>query len=68
MSHLKKTAVVHDGCVACGNCANHCPLGSITVLKGVVAVVDDRCVGCGRCAQVCPAEIITIEKKEEVSI
>lgn len=60
-SKKKKTAVVSKQCVACGCCVKVCPLGAITVPKGVAAVVDAaRCVGCGKCAAVCPACVISI--------
>ena len=53
-------------CVACGCCAKACPLGAVTVYRGLYAQVDaGRCVGCGKCAAVCPAEIITLASREE---
>ncbi|MDL2318456.1 4Fe-4S dicluster domain-containing protein [Eubacteriales bacterium OttesenSCG-928-A19] len=62
----KKIAAVGSWCVACGNCANYCPIQAIAVRRGVRAVVDDaKCVGCGRCEKACPASIITIVKRDE---
>ena len=53
-------------CVACGCCAKVCPLGAVTVYRGLYAQVDEgKCVGCGKCAAVCPAEIITLKAREE---
>ncbi len=47
----KKYAVIGKNCVACGCCVKVCPLGAVSVWKGVTAVVDDSvCVGCGKCA------------------
>ena len=41
--------VIQDRCVACGSCAKVCPLGAISVWRGVTAVVDmGRCVGCSK--------------------
>lgn len=64
MGRIAKTAVVGEGCVSCGCCASVCPLGAVTIYKGLYAVVHDACVGCGKCAKNCPAGIITIEEKE----
>ena len=47
-------------CVSCGCCVKVCPLGAISVRRGLYAEVSDRCVGCGRCAAECPASVITM--------
>ena len=50
-------------CVACGCCAKVCPLGAISVFRGIVAQVDsNRCVGCGKCAKECPASVIAVQE------
>jgi hypothetical protein len=42
-----------DKCVACGTCAENCPVDAITVEKK--AIVDyNGCIGCGECITVCP--------------
>ena len=52
-----------DSCVACGCCVKVCPLGAISVDRGIAAKVDpQRCVGCGKCAKECPASIISIQE------
>lgn len=57
----RKALVDADACVACGCCVKVCPLGAISVFRGVAAWVNaSRCVGCGKCAKECPASIITI--------
>ena len=62
----RKAHVAKEQCVACGCCAKACPLGAVTVYRGLYAQVDaGRCVGCGKCAAVCPAEIITLVSREE---
>ena len=59
----RRAIVDGDHCVACGCCVKACPLGAISVPRGIRAHVDpDRCVGCGRCASACPASVITIEE------
>jgi len=41
-----------------------CPLGAISVPKGVNAVVDyKKCIGCGKCTEACPASLISIGLK-----
>lgn len=61
----KKLAVVSTECVACGCCEKECPLGAISVFRGLQAIVDsEKCIGCGKCAKVCPASVISIVKRE----
>lgn len=62
----RRTAVVDQAvCVACGCCVKVCPLGAVSVWKGVTAIVDDSvCVGCGKCAAECPAGVIEIVLRE----
>ena len=61
----KKYAVIGKNCVACGCCVKVCPLGTVSVWKGVTAVVDDSvCVGCGKCAAECPAGVIEVVLRE----
>ncbi|MEG0306366.1 MAG: 4Fe-4S binding protein [Clostridium sp.] len=60
---LRKKAFV-DGnyCVACGACNKICPLGAITIEKGIVAKIDlDKCVGCSKCVNACPASVINLD-------
>lgn len=64
----KKVAMIGNRCVACGNCASHCPVRATTIDRGVRAVVDPaKCVGCGKCEKACPAGIITIGKGDELA-
>ncbi len=61
----KKMAVVSKECVACGSCVKVCPLGAISIFKGLYAIVDaDKCIGCGKCAKECPASVISIVNRE----
>ncbi|MDR3271258.1 MAG: 4Fe-4S binding protein [Peptococcaceae bacterium] len=61
MKTLKKIAVIHKECVACGSCLKGCPRNAVAIYKGSIAVVDGaKCVGCGKCAQACPANSITL--------
>ena len=57
----KKAKINTNICVACGCCMKVCPLGAISIYKGLFAEVDtNKCVGCGKCAKECPASIIDI--------
>jgi ferredoxin len=61
----KKAEVFKTQCVACGACANECPIGAIKIVAGVFAEVDqNRCVGCSKCEKVCPTYAIEIITKE----
>ena len=61
----RKAEVAQDQCVACGCCVKACPLGAVTVYRGLYAQVDaGRCVGCGKCAAECPASVITVGEVE----
>lgn len=65
MGKSKKKAVVGKGCVACGSCVKSCPLGAISIYRGLFARVDEaRCIGCGRCEAACPAQVIAITARE----
>lgn len=65
MRPSKKLVVVSKECVACGCCQKECPLGAISVFKGLYALVDpNKCIGCGKCAKVCPASVISIVERK----
>jgi len=59
-------AITND--VSCGNCARHCPVGAIKLVKKnpedeksirIPSVVEERCIGCGACENLCPARPIS---------
>ena len=63
----KKANIDQKICVACGCCMKVCPLGAISIYKGLFAQVEaNKCVGCGKCAKECPASIISIEEVQNV--
>jgi heterodisulfide reductase subunit A-like polyferredoxin len=65
----KKATVEINECVACGTCANVCPISAINIVAGVFAEVDQsRCLGCGKCERACPASVISLTNLEEVAI
>jgi formate hydrogenlyase subunit 6/NADH:ubiquinone oxidoreductase subunit I len=62
----KKAEVDTNYCVACGVCANACPVQAIEIVNGCYAKVNvDKCIGCTKCTLVCPAS--TISMKMEVN-
>lgn len=61
----KRLAQVGKSCVACGSWLEVCPLGAISIWKGVIAQVSgEKCVGCGKCARECPASAIHVIERE----
>ena len=57
----KKASIPQENCVACGCCVKVCPMGAISIYKGVYAKVDtDKCIGCAKCVKECPASIVEI--------
>ncbi len=48
---------IGEECVACGTCAEECPVEAIE--KGEPYVIDEnKCTDCGSCSEVCPVEAI----------
>ncbi len=47
-----KPEVVKNKCVACGECAVHCPSQAITIEK-TAQLNKDTCIGCGMCVVTC---------------
>ncbi|MBE6758626.1 MAG: 4Fe-4S dicluster domain-containing protein [Ruminococcaceae bacterium] len=42
-------------CIACGACADQCPVDAI-VAGDTYSINADACIDCGNCASVCPVE------------
>jgi ferredoxin len=49
-----------DLCAGCGECADDCPFGAISVDNGYAVVDGAACMGCGVCVAHCPQEAITL--------
>ncbi len=49
---------VNDTSIACGACAEQCPVSAITVEDQAV-IDEDTCIDCGACEAVCPVSAIS---------
>ena len=45
---------ITSDCIACGACADDCPVEAITEGDGVYVIDADTCIDCGNCAETCP--------------
>ncbi len=52
---------ITDACIACGACADECPVNAITEGDGKFEINADECIECGACAGVCPVEAPTAD-------
>ncbi len=62
---IEKNCVVLTDGVGCDNCATHCPVNAIEMVKAndeekyggrkIPIINTERCIGCGACEHLCPA-------------
>ena len=52
---------ISDDCIACGACAEQCPVEAISEGDGKYVIDADQCVDCGTCAAECPNDAISQE-------
>ena len=51
-----------DSCLACGSCADDCPLGIISAETSCYVIDELQGVDCGSCAATCPVDAISLAK------
>ncbi len=49
---------IGNDCIACGACAETCPINAITEGDGIFVVDEAECIDCGACEGACPVEAI----------
>ncbi len=49
---------ISDDCIACGVCADECPVEAISEGSDTFVINADNCTDCGACSEVCPNEAI----------
>jgi Na+-translocating ferredoxin:NAD+ oxidoreductase subunit B len=54
-----------ETCVACGLCAERCPVNAIAADDGPSRVDADQCIGCGVCHPTCPSESVSLVPRPE---
>ena len=50
--------MIGEDCLACGACADACPVEAIAPGDGKYVIDPDKCIDCGSCEATCPAEAI----------
>ncbi len=54
--------LVEEKCTKCGNCANNCPVGAIT-LDPYPHIDEEKCILCYCCHELCPQGAYRLEKR-----
>ena len=47
---------ITDACIACGACAEECPVEAISEGDGCYVIDAEKCIDCGSCADTCPVD------------
>ena len=54
-----------DECIACGECAEICPVDALKLENDVTVVDEEWCIGCGVCTTVCPTAAIRMKERPD---
>ncbi|BBD07279.1 4Fe-4S binding protein [Desulfovibrio ferrophilus] len=57
---------VNDNCIACGQCAEVCPVGAVTLNETLFKIDHTQCLECGACYEICPSEAITNQQSSDI--
>ena len=56
----KKSPVITDKCIACGDCESICPKDAVKVKGPMAEVTYSKCIRCYCCHEVCPEDAIML--------
>ncbi|MBW2090797.1 MAG: DUF362 domain-containing protein [Deltaproteobacteria bacterium] len=56
----RKSPVVTDKCIGCGECEKICPKGAIMVNNGAAGLDYSKCIRCYCCHEVCPENAVKL--------
>lgn len=53
--------IITSDCLACGACADTCPVDAISMGEDIYVIDPDTCIDCGACEDGCPVGAIKAE-------
>ncbi len=60
-----RAEIIPENCIACGSCADHCPVGIISI-DNVAIIKDEYCIGCGQCRHHCEHDAVRLIENRRV--
>lgn len=58
---IKMAHIITSDCLACGACADTCPVDAISMGEDIYVIDPDTCIDCGACEDGCPVGAIKAE-------